>query len=130
MIARGSQNRKSSTCRRRVRCFNRIVKLGFLPSSMDARLFFLRVAVGLSLFMKHGYGKIVNFSQMALVFSDPLHIGHTPSLIVAMLSDSICSLLIVFGLASRWAAAWCFCTIFCRLGVLSITFYVFWPSGG
>ena len=94
------------------RMLGRIVKLGFIPSSVDAGLLFLRLSIGLSLFMKHGFEKLVNFSQMAPVFSDPLHIGSTPSLVVAMLSDSICSLLIVFGLATRPAAAWCFCTIF------------------
>jgi putative oxidoreductase len=91
---------------------SRIVKMSFLQSSTDAGLLFLRVSVGLSLFMKHGYEKIFNFSQMAPVFSDPLHLGSTPSLIIAMISDSICSLLIVFGLGTRWAAAWSFATIF------------------
>lgn len=92
--------------------FNRMVKMSFLQSSTDLGLLFLRVSVGLALFMKHGFEKIVNFSQMAPVFSDPWHIGTRNSLIIAMISDSICSLLVVFGVATRWAAAWCFCTIF------------------
>jgi putative oxidoreductase len=91
---------------------NRIVKMNFFPSSIDGGLLFLRASTGISLFLKHGFEKIANFSQMAPVFSDPWHIGSTPSLIIAMISDSICSLLIVFGVATRWAAAWSFATIF------------------
>ncbi len=90
----------------------RIIKLRFIPSSMDAGLLFLRLTFGLSLFMKHGYEKIFHFSEMAPVFSDPMHLGSTTSLFMAMLSDSICSLLVVFGLATRWASAWVFVVIF------------------
>jgi putative oxidoreductase len=90
----------------------RIANLDFLPSSLDAGVLFLRVSICLNLFIKHGYEKIFTFSQMAPTFSDPLHIGSTPSLICAMLSDSICSLLILFGLATRWACVWSFAVIF------------------
>jgi len=37
-------------------------------------------------------------------FPDPLHIGVTPILIFSLLSDGICSLLIIVGFASRLAA--------------------------
>jgi putative oxidoreductase len=48
--------------------------------------------------------KVTNFSQMAGHFPDPVHIGPVPSLVFAMLSDAICSLLIIFGLGTRLAA--------------------------
>jgi putative oxidoreductase len=41
---------------------------------------------------------------MAVHFPDPIHIGATSSFLFAFLSDSICSVLIIFGLATRWAA--------------------------
>ena len=37
-------------------------------------------------------------------FPDPLHIGVTPGLIFALITDGICSLLIIFGIATRLAA--------------------------
>jgi putative oxidoreductase len=83
---------------------SRILKLSFLPTSMDAGILFLRITVGLSLFIKHGYEKVFTFSIMAPVFSDPMHIGATNSLILAMISDGICSLLVVIGAGTRLAA--------------------------
>lgn len=91
---------------------SRIVKLDFLRSSPDAAVLFLRVSIGLSLFLKHGYEKLFHFSRMAPTFSDPLHLGSTPSLVLAMVSDGICSLLIIVGLATRWACLYSFVVIF------------------
>jgi putative oxidoreductase len=76
------------------------------PYSTDAGLLLLRVWVGASLFMKHGFEKPTNFAQMAAHFPDPLHIGPVPSLIFALVSDAICSLLVAAGLLTRWAALW------------------------
>lgn len=91
---------------------NRIVKLGFVPSSLDAGILFLRVSVGLNLFIRHGYEKVFTFSKLAPTFSDPVHIGSTASLIMAMISDGICSILIMIGLGTRWASAYSFMIIF------------------
>jgi putative oxidoreductase len=91
---------------------SRVVKMSFLNSSMDAGLLFLRVSVGISLFLKHGYEKLFHFSQMAPTFSDPLHLGSTTSLFLAMISDGTCSMLIVSGLGTRWAALYSFIVIF------------------
>ncbi len=41
---------------------------------------------------------------MAGHFPDPLHIGPVPTLAFSLLSDGICSILIFFGIAARWAA--------------------------
>lgn len=90
----------------------RVVRLGFVPSNVDAGLLTLRVIAFVSLFLKHGYEKLSTFSQMAPTFSDPLHLGPTTSLVFATISDGICSLLIVFGLATRWACAYSFTIIF------------------
>ena len=81
----------------------RIMALSFLPTDTNRGLLVLRVLVCLCLFMKHGYEKIFTFSQMAQFFFDPLHIGHIPSLVIALTSDGICSLFILFGMATRWA---------------------------
>ncbi len=41
---------------------------------------------------------------MATHFPDPLHIGARRSLAFAVFSDAVCSLLLVLGLGTRWAA--------------------------
>jgi putative oxidoreductase len=83
---------------------NRFLQLAFLPSSYDFALLVLRVWLGLDLFFKHGVEKITRFSQMSAHFPDPVHIGPRVSLAYALLSDGICSLLVVLGLATRLAA--------------------------
>lgn len=91
----------------------RIVNAKVLPkSSVDAQLLLLRIGIGLTLFLKHGWEKVSQLSLVNPHFADPLHIGMTPSWIVATFSDGICSLLIVFGLATRWTSALCFLNIF------------------
>lgn len=83
---------------------NNFVRLGFVTKNYDLGLLILRVLFGVSLCAVHGWAKIRHYSQMSAHFPDPLHIGSRPTLLFAILSDLICSLLIVFGLATRWAA--------------------------
>jgi putative oxidoreductase len=74
------------------------------PAGIDVALLILRVWAGLLLFVQHGLIKITHFSQMSGHFPNPIHIGPLPSLIFATLSDGICSLLVAFGVATRYAA--------------------------
>ena len=83
---------------------NSFVRLGFVPRHFDFGMLFLRVAFGLTLCAVHGWAKVVHYSDMASHFPDPLHIGSQFTLMFAILSDLICSLLIVIGLGARWAA--------------------------
>jgi len=82
----------------------------------------------LPLFLKHGTEKLFRFQHMTQHFPDPLHIGVVPSLLFATLSDGICSLLILVGLATRWAALVCFINIFVAL-VFVHHFMIFGPQG-
>jgi putative oxidoreductase len=82
------------------------------PASVDWGLLCLRVWFGLSLFLKHGWEKPTNFMQMAQHFPNPLHVGPVPGLLFALTSDAICSILVLIGLGTRWAALWIFCNIF------------------
>jgi putative oxidoreductase len=86
----------------------RFFRLDAVPHSQGFGLLALRCVVPTSLFIKHGIEKLFTFSVMAQHFPDPIHIGHLPSLIVAMIADGICMPLLVVGLATRWAALWSF----------------------
>lgn len=83
---------------------NKLTKLDFIPVNSDIAWLLLRVWLGLSLFIMHGIEKIAGFSTMQGHFPDPIHIGRTPGLIFALLSDSICSLLVILGLFTRIAS--------------------------
>lgn len=73
-------------------------------SASDLGLLVLRLFLGINLFFRHGVEKITRFSQMSSHFPNPLHIGSHPSLIYALISDAICSLLVALGLGTRVAA--------------------------
>jgi putative oxidoreductase len=79
---------------------NRSVSSG----TIDISLLLLRIWAGLLLFFQHGLVKVTHFSQMSAHFPNPIHIGPLPSLLFATLSDAICSLLVVLGIATRYAA--------------------------
>jgi putative oxidoreductase len=83
---------------------NKFVRLGFVPRNYDVGLLVLRVVFGFTLCIAHGWAKAVHFSAMASRFPDPLHVGARLTLMFAILSDLICSLLVVIGLGTRWAA--------------------------
>ena len=82
---------------------NKLVTLSFLPRNIDLGLLLLRVWAGLSLFLGHGVEKITNFSAMTGHFPNPVGIGPVPSLVLALISDAVCSILLILGLAARWA---------------------------
>ena len=67
----------------------------------DWGLLIFRVMVSLSLFIHHGWEKLSGFSRMAQHFPDPIHIGVVPSLMYATLTDGICTLLVIVGVATR-----------------------------
>lgn len=80
------------------------MRSGSGSTSVDIGLLLLRLFLGINLFMRHGLEKILHFSQMSAHFPDPIHIGSHPSLIYALISDGICSLLVALGLGTRVAA--------------------------
>jgi putative oxidoreductase len=82
----------------------RFLDLSAEPHSADLALLVLRVWIGVSLFLKHGLDKLLNYSEMVTRFPDPLHIGAQASLITALVLDGNCSVLVVIGLATRWSA--------------------------
>jgi|SRR6267143_2407851 len=73
------------------------------PGSTSFGLLVLRAAA-LSLFLRHGLEKLTGYSTTVQDFPDPIHIGAHASLGFALLSDGICSVLVMIGLATRPAA--------------------------
>ncbi len=67
-------------------------------------LLIIRVTVGLTMALLHGWPKLANFSERTETFADPLGLGSTVSLVLAMGAEFFCSLLLVVGLFSRAAA--------------------------
>jgi len=93
-----------------LKSYRQLVAAPSYGRAADAGLLVLRLGVFISLFLKHGLEKVdpAFWSEMATKFPDPAHIGHLPSLTVAMISDFVCSILLVLGLFSRAAATYVF----------------------
>jgi putative oxidoreductase len=68
----------------------------------SAGILAVRVAAGI-LMMTHGYAKMINFSQMASAFPDPLGVGSEVSLSLIIGSEFFASIFLILGLFTRLA---------------------------
>ena len=75
-----------------------------VSTAPDAALLLLHLWLGVGLLGVHGYEKLVGFAQMAPGFPDPIHLGPTPSLLIALLADTVGGLLVAVGLFTRLSA--------------------------
>ncbi len=64
----------------------------------------LRLTFGLTMLLSHGMPKLLNFSTQMNHFPDPLGLGNSLSLGLAILTEVICAVLITVGLFTRLAA--------------------------
>jgi|SRR5690554_1651159 len=70
----------------------------------DSGLLVLRLFLGLTMLFAHGIGKWGRlFGGGEIQFSDPFDVGNTTSLALAVFAEVNCSLLLTFGLLTRWA---------------------------
>ena len=82
----------------------KFLRLEFVASSPDAGLLLLRLWLGGSMVWLHGWGKLMALFAGKLSFPDPLGIGETPSFLLTIFAEVICSVLLIVGLWTRWAA--------------------------
>jgi len=82
-----------------------LAQLNFLPRSTDLGLLVLRLWLGLSLVLLHGWGKLMGYSAMSGKFPDPLGVGAPASLALAVFAEFVCATLLALGLFTRFAAA-------------------------
>lgn len=81
----------------------KILNTGNYPKNIDLILLILR-AVGGAFMLTHGVGKFSNlFGDAPIEFLDPIGVGVTASLALAVFAEVICSILLIFGLATRLA---------------------------
>jgi len=81
-----------------------ILKLSFIPLDTDLGLLFIRIWFAFGLFFRHGFEKFTRFPHMLGHFPDPLHVGPVIGLSFALITDGICTLLIILGFGTRLAA--------------------------
>jgi putative oxidoreductase len=89
----------------------RVLQFRFLPVVPDLALLVLRVWFAIPLLTLHGWGKLANFAERSSRFSDPFGIGSPASLSLAIFAEVFCSVLLVIGFATRFAALACAITM-------------------
>lgn len=67
-------------------------------------LLVLRIWLGLSMLLLHGWSKVEKYAGVSQGFPDPLGVGPAMSLNLVIFAEVLCALLLVVGLATRLAA--------------------------
>lgn len=94
-----------------MKTFLRFLRFDFIPAQADLALLTLRLWLGLSMLLLHGWGKLSRFQEMSGKFPDPLGVGSQFSLSLAVFGEVIGSLLLTLGLFTRFAALVCATTM-------------------
>jgi len=76
----------------------------YLPCNGPVALLLLRVWLGLSMLVLHGWPKAQLFGDGARNFPDPLGIGGQASHALAVFGEAVCSVLLVLGILTRFSA--------------------------
>lgn len=64
-------------------------------------LVLLRVTVGLTMLLGHGWGKLTGFSEMSATFPDPIGLGSQISLGLTVFAEVFCSIALIVGFKTR-----------------------------
>lgn len=81
-----------------------LLRLSFVPQSSAIGLLLLRVSLGFSMLLLHGWGKFQNFSSIAPKFLPLFGLPPQISLGLAVFAEVVCSVLLIVGLFTRFAA--------------------------
>jgi len=85
-----------------------MIKRFFAPGnnsgSANFALFVMRVWIGFEMLLLHGMDKLKTFDEKSATFPDPFGIGHGASMALSVFAEFFVSLLIIFGLLTRWGA--------------------------
>ena len=74
-----------------------------MRTNADLGLLILRVSIAGMMFMAHGWGKLTEFTIRAPYFPDPIGLGGTVSLALAVFAEFFCALAVVLGVGTRLA---------------------------
>lgn len=70
---------------------------------INAGIAVLRVFAS-AMMMVHGFSKLQKLLNGDFAFANPIGIGETPSLFLALIGEFICPIFIIIGFKTRWAA--------------------------
>jgi putative oxidoreductase len=83
----------------------RFLSTAYSETAFNIATLALRLACGILICIYYGLDKMKNFSHLQYVFPDPVPVlGHRWSLVLVIFAEVFCSLLLVLGLFTRFAA--------------------------
>jgi len=86
----------------------KLLQLSFIPRSADFGLLVLRLWLGLTLLLNHGWGKAMNFSQTVDYFAKgglaPKFMGAEVAVVLVVFAEVIAAAALAVGVATRFAA--------------------------
>ena len=80
------------------------LQLKFIPLNPSFGLLLLRVWLGASMFVLHGWPKLQKVVKGDFAFGDPLGIGAAPTMVMAVLFEFVASILLILGVLGRFSA--------------------------
>ena len=85
-----------------------MIKKLFSPGKDSActnfALLVFRAWLGVAMLANHGYDKLTTYGEKSAGFPDPLGVGHAMSMVLVIFAEFFCSLLLITGLLTRFAA--------------------------
>ncbi len=95
-----------------------IFNSGSNQTQLSVALLIIRLAIG-SFMLTHGVGKLMMLlAEGPVQFADPIGIGMTLSLVMAVFAEFVCSILIILGFGTRLAAIPLLFTMFVAVTVV------------
>ncbi len=86
----------------------KLLQLSFIPRSADFGLLVLRLWLGLTLLLNHGWDKAMNFSQTVDYFAKgglaPKFMGAWTAVVLVVFAEVIAAAALAVGVATRFAA--------------------------
>jgi putative oxidoreductase len=79
----------------------RLLSTACSETSFNIAVLLIRVTFGLLLLINHGIDKLKHFAERQNSFPDPIHIGHMPSLMLALFAEVFCAVFLILGLFTR-----------------------------
>jgi putative oxidoreductase len=70
----------------------------------DLGILIIRITAGALMLLNHGWGKLMNFSESSSNFPDPIGLGSSLSMGLAIFAEVVCAALIVLGVMTRLAS--------------------------
>ncbi len=69
----------------------------------DLGLLVLRAGLAATM-LPHGWSKLQSYAQLSEKFPDPLGVGSAVSVTLVIFAEFVCSIAVLLGIATRWAA--------------------------